>query len=144
MAAFSGSGWFLKGLTHLLKGDVDFETDDIILIPCSAIPDQTADEFVDDLTEINSPSSRSDPLSSVSFNEDTTNLEVEIDAADATMPSIPNAASYIGYVVAKDTGVDGTSICLFWVDTDNKTGNGGDISVEFDAEGICKLTESTP
>lgn len=140
MAAFSASGWFVKGLTHLLKGDVNFVSDNIILIPCSAIPDQTAHEFITSLTEINSPNSRSSPLSSVTFNEDTTNKESEIDAADATMPDIPEAASYIGYVVAKDTGTDATSLCLFWVDTDNKTGNGGDIVVEFAAEGICKLT----
>lgn len=138
MSAFAATGWFLKGIKHAVT-DVNILTDTLVCIPCSAIPDQTVDEFIDDLTEINSPSSRA-TLASVAGNEDTANLEYELDAGDATMPDIPDAASFVGYVIAADLGADGASPVLFWVDTANKTGNGGDIIVEFAAEGICKLS----
>jgi hypothetical protein len=139
MAAFSASGWFLKALVKLLKGEIDFENDTIVIIPVSVVPDQTADEFIDDLTEINSPNARA-TLTSIAFNEDTGNLEAEIDAADATMNPVTAGADYLGYVVAKSTGTDSTSPVLFWSDTSNVTPNGGAIQVTFAAEGICKLT----
>jgi hypothetical protein len=137
MAAFGATGWFLKGLKHAVT-EVNLLTDALVCIPVSAIPDQTADEWISDLSEINSPASRA-TLTSVVGNEDTTNKEYELDAADATLAAIPDATTFVGYVIAADLGADGASPALFWVDTDNKTGNGGDIIVQFATEGICKL-----
>lgn len=138
MAAFTSNGWFVKGLVHVMKGDIHFDTDTIVCIPVSAVPDQTAHEFISDLTEINSPSSRV-TLTSKVISEDATNKEVELDCTDPEMPSLPTSNTYIGYVIAKSTGTDATSPCLFFVDTDNVTCNGGNIKVTLPAEGICKI-----
>jgi hypothetical protein len=140
MAAFTASGWFVKGLKYLMTS-VNLETDTLIAIPVSAIPDQTADEFVGDLSEINAPDSRA-TIAGRSFTVDNTEKEVRLDANDPTFPGIPDAVSFVGYVIAKYTGSDATSPLLYWDDTANKTGNGGDIIVEFAAAGTCKLTAS--
>ena len=137
MSAFTQTDWFLKGLRHAVT-DVNIFTDTLVCIPVSAVPDQTVDEFIDDLTEINAPSSRA-TITNRAWTEDTTNLELELDCDDPTMPTLPTSNTYIGYVIAADLGADSASPVLMFVDTDNVTCNGGNVKVTLPAEGLFKL-----
>ena len=70
---------------------------------------------------------------------DTLNDRVEADAADITWTGI-NAGTIAQATLLKEITNDAASLCIVNVDVADTVTNGGDITIQWDVEGIFQLT----
>ena len=129
-----------KGREGFLDGSIDWDTNDIKLLMCTggyAPASSTADTFVSDVTN-EGTSTRSGNFASKTVTSGVA------DAADVTLTAVPVQTALANIVIYKDTGVDGTSRLIAFID--NATGlpvtpNGGDITISWSngANKIFKL-----
>lgn len=120
----------------ILNGGIDFDTDTLKLIGCSAAysADTATDEFLDDIT-----------AGRVTSGVTLTGVTVSGGVFDANSPTFTavTGAAITQWVLYKDTGVEGTSRLVAIWDTGTNipaTPNGGDLTFNFHASGALALT----
>jgi hypothetical protein len=107
---------FNEALTSILKGEIDFLVDDIVVLLLTDAPDIDADQYISDLTgEITGGGYTRKTLASKTVTTDDTNDRSIADAADVQWTALTNSFRYIA--TAKSTGVDSTSRLLSTIDT---------------------------
>lgn len=99
---------FNDALTSIVKNEIDFLNDDIVVLLLTDAPDIDADTYISDLTgEITGGGYVRKTLASKTVTTDDTNNRTIADAEDVQWTALTNAFRY--YVVAKSTGNDATS-----------------------------------
>ena len=99
---------FNDALTSVVKGEIDYLNDTIVVLLLTAAPDIDADTFISDLTgEITGGGYVRKTLASKTVTTDDTNNRTVADAADVEWTALSNTFRY--YVVAQSTGNDATS-----------------------------------
>lgn len=126
-----------KGKEAFLQADIDWLTDNIkcVLVDTAAYtPNFSTDDFLADIP------SGDRIATSGNLSSKTSTLGVA-DAADVTFTAVTGDVSE-ALVIYKDTGVEGTSPLICYIDTATGlpvTPNGGDITIEWNASGIFAL-----
>lgn len=133
----------------LLRGGFDFTSDDIrvaaLMTNTTADTDQD-EEFVADigtLDEMDGANYARKALASETVTDDTTNNRGEFDAADITWTALGAGTRQIaGLLLFKFVTNDAASPNIAWIDTGGFpiSANGGDITVQWNAEGILQTT----
>lgn len=99
---------FNDALTSIVKGEIDYLNDTIVVLLLTDDPDIDADTYISDLTgEITGGGYVRKTLASKTVTTDDTNNRTVADAADVQWTGLTNSFRYI--VVAQSTGVDSTS-----------------------------------
>ena len=107
---------FNEALTSIIKGEIDYLVDDIVVLLLTDAPSIDADQYISDLSgEITGGGYTRKTLASKTVTTDDTNDRSVADAADVQWTSLTNSFRYI--VTAKSTGVDATSRLLSTIDT---------------------------
>jgi len=130
------NGLFDKGREAVLGGDIDWDAHTFKLVcidHADDTPSLTADDALDDLL------AAARVATSVALTSKTKTNGIA-DAADVTLTAVTGDPfeSIVGY---KDTGVESTSLLLFFFDTATGlpfTPNGGDVTVRWD-DGVNKI-----
>ena len=139
--------WYLNGQKAFNNGEIDFDTDTIrcMLLTSSYTPDQDAHDYLDDVRsyEVSGTGYTADgeALTTKAINVVGASNEIRLDADDVTWTSSTITARYA--VVYKDTGTDGTSPLICYVDfeSDQESSN-GDFKITWASDGIAKATAS--
>lgn len=99
---------FNDALTSIVKNEIDFLNDDIVVLLLTDAPDIDADTYISDLTgEITGGGYVRKTLASKTVTTDDTNNRTIADAGDVQWTALTNSFRY--YVVAQSTGNDATS-----------------------------------
>lgn len=99
---------FNDALTSIVKGEIDYLNDTVVVLLTTAAPDIDADTFISDLSgEITGGGYSRKTLASKTVTTDDTNNRTVADAADVQWTALTNAFRYV--VVAQSTGNDATS-----------------------------------
>lgn len=102
---------FNDALTSIIKGEIDYLNDTIVVLLLTDAPDIDADTYISDLSgEITGGGYSRKTLASKTVTTDDTNNRSVADAADVQWTSLTNSFRYI--VVAQSTGNDATSRCI--------------------------------
>jgi hypothetical protein len=141
--------WYNRGKTQVLNGGVDLLTDTIKVMLVNASASFNADHnFV---SEVNTnelsgtgyaggfAGSGRKTLASKTVTEDDTNDRAEFDAADVTWTAI-NAGTASAAVLIKEGTADTDSVLIAYLDFTDVVTNGGDFTLQWDAEGILQLS----
>lgn len=135
--------------TGLLNGDLDFASDDIrvILVMTNSTADTDQDvEFVDDigtLDEFDGANYARKALTGEAVNEDAANNRAEFDANDVQWAALgAGTRQALGMILFKFVTNDADSPVIAWIDTGGFpfSGNGGNVDVAWNAEGILQAT----
>lgn len=149
MAFVYGSGALALVLGSGVTNTLDFlnQTMQVGLSTSTHVPNQDdnflddggADDFIDG--ELSGTGYSRQTLASKTVTYDTANNRVEFDAADTTWTGI-NAGTAAQATVHRDNTTDATSTLFCDVDTGGfpVTTNGGDVTIQWNAEGIVQLT----
>ena len=126
---------YAKGKEKFLTGAINLSSDTIKvrLVKNTYAQNLGADEFISSVTKITGTTDQTLTGKSVT--------DGVFDAADPTFTAVPSGETSEGVVIYKDTGVEGTSPVVAYIDT--ITGfplatNGGDITVQW-ADGAYKI-----
>ena len=105
------------------------------------LDDAGADDFLDGELSGTGYTADGDPLGTQTVAYDAANDRVEFDAADAVWTGI-NAGTAAQATVLKDSGAPTTSPVICNVDTGGfpVVTNGGDLTIQWNAEGVFQLT----
>lgn len=128
---------YANGRESFLKGEISWSADNIkaVLVDTATYTvNLSTDQFLSDI-----PSGERVSTSANLASKTTT--AGTADAADVTFSTVTGDQSE-ALVVYQDTGVEGTSRLIAYIDTASGlpvTPNGGDISVQWDASGIFTL-----
>lgn len=107
---------FNDALTSIVKNEIDFLNDTIVVLLTTSAPDIDADTYIADLSgEITGGGYVRKTLGSKTVTTDDTNNRTIADAADVQWTALTNSFRYI--VVAQSTGNDATSRLLTYMDT---------------------------
>lgn len=99
---------FNEALTSIVKGEIDYLNDTIVVLLLTDAPDIDNDTYISDLSgEITGGGYTRKTLASKTVTTDDTNNRTIADAADVQWTSLSNSFRY--YVVAQSTGNDATS-----------------------------------
>ena len=134
--------WYLNGPKHVAS-DVLWLTDTIkVMLATSADPpNQDTDEFKSAVTgEVvgTGYTARGVTLASKTLAADAASNETRFDAADVSWTAASFTARYA--IIYKDTGTDGTSVLLGYVDFGaDETVSAGTFSIAWDATGALKI-----
>lgn len=146
--------WYGKALANIFGGEtageslaVDFLSDDIKVMLCTSTysPNKDTHETKSDVTnEVangNGYTTRGASLASKTVTYDAVSHTVKLDAADTAWANSTITARYA--VVYKDTGVDGTSVLLGYVDFgQDESSSNGTFTIQWASGGILTLTAS--
>ena len=123
------NAWYRKGAEKVLLAQVNFNTDTIKarLVKNTYAQNLSTDEFISSVTEITGSTDQTLANPSVTNGV--------FDADDITFTAVPAGETSEGVVIYKDTGVEGTSPLLMYIDT--ITGfplatNGGNVVIQWD------------
>ena len=123
------NAWYRKGAEKVLLAQVNFDTDTIKarLVKNTYAQNLSTDEFISSVTEITGSTDQTLANPSVTNGV--------FDADDITFTAVPAGETSEGVVIYKDTGVEGTSPLLIYIDT--ITGfplatNGGNVVIQWD------------
>ena len=123
------NAWYRKGAEKVLLAQVNFDTDTIKarLVKNTYAQNLSTDEFISSVTEITGSTDQTLANPSVTNGV--------FDADDITFTAVPAGETSEGVVIYKDTGVEGTSPLLMYIDT--ITGfplatNGGNVVIQWD------------
>jgi len=137
------ASWYTNGPKHAVS-DVNFASDTIKVMLCTSsyTPNQDTHEFKSSVTnEISGTgyTARGLTLASKTVAIDATSNETRLDAADASWTTATFTARIA--VIYKDSGTDGTSPLLGWVDFGaDSSVSSGTFLIQCDATGILKIT----
>ena len=138
---------YTHALALLLKGDIDFENDDIrvMLIDSTTTADTEKDvSFIGDfstLGELSGTGYVRKALGTQVVNQDDPNDRGEFDAADIVWTAI-NAGTAQAMLIYKHVTNDADSIPIAYVDTGGFpiSTSGGDVTIQWNAQGILQAT----
>lgn len=123
------NAWYRKGAEKVLLAQVNFDTDTIKarLVKNTYAQNLSTDEFISSVTAITGSTDQTLANTSVT--------DGVFDADDITFTAVPAGETSEGVVIYKDTGVEGTSPLLMYIDT--ITGfplatNGGNVVIQWD------------
>ena len=123
------NAWYRKGAEKVLLAQVNFDTDTIKarLVKNTYAQNLSTDEFISSVTAITGSTDQTLANTSVTAGV--------FDAEDITFTAVPAGETSEGVVIYKDTGVEGTSPLLMYIDT--ITGfplatNGGNVVIQWD------------
>lgn len=127
---------FNDALTSIVKGEIDFLNDTIVVLLTTAAPDIDADTYIADLTgEITGGGYVRKTLASKTVTTDDTNDRTIADAADVQWTGLTNSFRYI--VVAQSTGNDSTSRVITAIDTGStQTLDNGTYDITWPTSGV--------
>lgn len=138
---------------EFLDGTIDWDTDTdlkILLLEGTTStptdPDHTvvndivADEFSDTNYTGGHAGSGRKTLANKAVNVDNANDRAEADADDVTWTSLGGTNSVIGAVIFKENTADTDSTLICFIDLADTATNGGDFTIQWNAEGIFQLT----
>jgi hypothetical protein len=128
-----------EALTSLIKGEIDFLNDTIVVLLLTDAPDIDNDTYISDLTgEITGGGYVRKTLASKTVTTDDANNRSIADAADVQWTGLSNTFRYI--VVAQSTGNDATSRLLTTIDTgSNQTIDNGTYDITWPVSGVFHL-----
>jgi hypothetical protein len=138
--------WYTKGPSHLVNGDVDWDTStNIMCALCTAsyTPDQDAHEFYSSITnEVangNGYTTKGAAIGSRSVSVDTATNETRLIGATVSWTSATFTARYA--IIWRDTTVAGTSPLLGYVDFGaDQSVVAGTFTITWDSTGVLKIT----
>ena len=127
---------FNDALTSIVKNEIDFLNDTIVVLLTTAAPDIDADTYISDISgEITGGGYTRKTLASKTVTTDDTNNRTIADAADVQWTALTNAFRYI--VVAQSTGNDATSRVITYIDTGStQTIDAGTYDITWPASGV--------
>lgn len=130
---------FNEALTSIVKGEIDYLTDTVVVILTTGAPDIDADQYISDLTgEITGGGYSRQTLAGKTVTTDDTNDRTIADATDAQWTGLTNTFRYI--VVAQSTGVDTTSRLISAIDTGSSQSiDNGTYDVTWTAGGVFNI-----
>lgn len=145
---------YTRAKREIFLGDVQFDTDDIRLILVMTNSSANTEEdttFIDQFGTLDEydggarpPAFASrDALASEAVNEDTANDRAEFDATDFTFSSlVAGTRQALGVIVYQHKTNDADSVPLVYIDTGGFpfTGNGSDVTMNWNVEGILQAT----
>tara|TARA_Y100000310_G_scaffold317156_1_gene369689 strand:+ start:180 stop:578 length:399 start_codon:yes stop_codon:yes gene_type:complete len=122
-----------KGREGFLAGDIDWDTD---TIKCMLVDgDYTAVAAThEDLADVPAGGR----VGTAATLGTKTVVAGVADAADVTFSAVTNSNDIVAAIIYKDTGSEPTSRLIAYVDFNNITPNGGDITVQWDS-GVNKI-----
>jgi hypothetical protein len=128
-----------EALTSLIKGEITFLTDTIVVLLLTDAPDIDNDTYISDLTgEITGGGYVRKTLASKTVTTDDANNRSIADAADVQWTGLSNTFRYIA--VAQSTGNDATSRILTVIDTgSNQTIDNGTYDITWPVSGVFHL-----
>lgn len=131
---------FNDALTSIVKNEIDFLNDDIVVLLLTDAPDIDADTYISDLSgEITGGGYVRKTLASKTVTTDDTNNRTIADAEDVQWTALTNAFRY--YVVAKSTGNDATSRVITAHDLGStQTIDNGTYDITWPNSGVFHLT----
>jgi hypothetical protein len=127
---------FNDALTSIVKNEIDFLNDTIVVLLTTDAPDIDADTYISDLTgECTGGGYVRKTLASKTVTTDDTNNRTIADAADVQWTAFSNTYRYI--VVAQSTGVDSTSRVIISHDTgSSQVVDNGTVDVTWPVSGV--------
>lgn len=141
-----------RGKANFVNGTVDWDTDTdlkIMLLETTTTtptnPDHNfvsaivADEFSDTNYTGGFGGAGRKTLASKAVNQDDTNDRAECDAADVTWTALGGTSSVVGAVIFKEITNDASSPLICFIDLADTATNGGDFTIQWNAEGIIQL-----
>lgn len=141
------SAWFNKGMFEILSGATDLDGAQVlkVLLLQSSYAFDAADNVVNDLTpgtnEVTGGSYARQTLATKTVTEDDAGGRAFFDAADAVFSAVPAQVSTINAAVTyREITNDTDSVVLFYNDFTAINGNGSDITVQWNANGIAEIT----
>lgn len=125
-----------EALTSIVKGDIDFLNDTIVVILTTGAVDIDAVTYISDLTgELSGGGYTRKTLASKTVTTDDTNDRTVADAADVQWTSLSGTFRYIH--VAQSTGVDSTSRVITTIDTgSSQTIDNGTYDITWPTSGV--------
>lgn len=125
-----------EALTSVVKGEIDFLNDDIVVILTTDAADIDADQYISDLTgELSGGGYTRKTLASKTVTTDDTNDRSIADAANVQWTSLTGTFRYIH--VAQSTGTDSTSRLLTTLDTGSDQAiDNGTYDITWPASGV--------
>jgi hypothetical protein len=130
---------FNDALTSIVKGEIDYLNDTVVVLLTTAAPDIDADTYISDLSgEITGGGYTRKTLASKTVTTDDTNNRTVADAADVQWTALTNAFRYV--VVAQSTGNDATSRVITSHDTGStQTIDNGTYDVTWPPSGVFHI-----
>lgn len=130
---------FNEALTSIIKGEIDYLNDNIVVILTTDAPSIDDDTYIADLSgEITGGGYTRKTLASKTVTTDDTNNRSVADAADVQWSSFTNSFRYI--VVAQSTGNDATSRCIATIDTGSTQNiDNGTYDITWSTAGVFNL-----
>lgn len=127
---------FNDGLTSIVKNEIDYLNDTVVVLLTTDAPDIDADTYISDLSgEITGGGYTRKTLASKTVTTDDTNNRTIADAADVEWTSLSNSFRY--YVVAQSTGNDATSRVIAAHDLGStQTIDNGTYTITWPASGV--------
>lgn len=143
------SDWYNRGKTEVANGDTDLLTSNlkVMLVAPGYVFDPDAD-FVSDVvaSEVSGTGytggfggAGRKALTNRAIVEDDVNDRAEFDADDLTWTAL-NVGDIGGAIVFREATSDADSPLIGFLDPADISTNGGDITIQWDAEGILRLT----
>lgn len=137
-------GIYVKGIEQMGLGNINFEGDTIKLAPMatSFTPNYTTQSFWSDVSSSLASGASAITLTSVTFNIDTGNSRVELDAADISESNQTFTSDK--FVIYKDTGTPSTSplICCIAYTEGTLAPVDGTFAITVNAEGFFSIASS--
>lgn len=139
---------YLNAKDQIANGDIDFVNADIrlMLVDSSTTADteNTGIDFIDDFTtlgELSGTGYARAALANQAVNKDVGNNRAEFDADDVTFTGIDAGTAQAALIYLHVTN-DADSIPILYIDTTDFpiVTNGGDVTLNFNAEGILQFT----
>lgn len=130
---------FNDALTSIIKGEIDYLNDTVVVLLTTTAPDIDADTYISDIGgEITGGGYVRKTLASKTVTTDDTNNRSIADAADVQWTGLSNTFRYI--VVAQSTGNDATSRAITTLDTgSNQTIDNGTYDLTWPVSGVFHL-----
>jgi hypothetical protein len=141
--------WYNRGKFAVMNGTVDLLADTIKVMLVNASASFNADHnFVSEVNanELSGTGyvggfngAGRQTLGSKAINEDDTNDRAEFDAADVTWTGI-NAGTASAAILIKEGTADTDSLLVAYLDFTDVVTNGGNLTLQWDAEGILQIS----
>lgn len=127
---------FNDALTSIVKGEIDYLNDTVVVLLLSSAPDIDADTYISDLSgELSGGGYVRKTLASKTVTTDDTNNRTIADAADVQWTSLTGTFRY--YVVAQSTGNDAISRVIAGHDIgSNQTIDNGTYDITWPTSGV--------
>lgn len=135
-----------QGILKILNGSIDYLTDTVnALIVNQAYTFDKAHDFVDDVVSNEVANSTGTgyerkTLSNKSVTLDNTNNRVVFDADNLSYTAVSTTQQLGGLVIYKEGASDGARALIAFIDFNDLPTNGSDINVNFDVNGVFRIT----